>query len=67
MFVLKLKNPIAKISHHRLDETFTYIDETIAMSAMYAANHMGARVISTLTEGVKPLYGCQELAQVFLL
>ncbi len=47
------KNPIAKISHHRLDETFTYIDETIAMSAMYAANHMGARVISTLTEGGK--------------
>ncbi|MBW5290495.1 MAG: Pyruvate kinase [Candidatus Ruthia sp. Asou_11_S2] len=47
------KNPIAKISHHRLDETFTYIDETIAMSAMYAANHMGARVIATLTESGK--------------
>ncbi len=47
------KNPIAKISHHRLDETFTYIDETIAMSAMYAANHMGTRVIATLTESGK--------------
>ncbi len=47
------KNPIAKISHHRLDETFTYIDETIAMSAMYAANHIGARVIATLTESGK--------------
>ncbi|ABL01866.1 pyruvate kinase [Candidatus Ruthia magnifica str. Cm (Calyptogena magnifica)] len=47
------KNPIAKISHHRLDETFTYIDETIAMSAMYAANHMGTRVIVTLTESGK--------------
>ena len=47
------KNPIAKVSYHRLNKTFTYIDETIAMSAMYAANHIGAKVIATLTESGK--------------
>lgn len=47
------KNPIAKVSHHRLNEHFTYIDETIAMSAMYAANHIGAKAIATLTESGK--------------
>ncbi len=44
------KNPIAKISHHRLHEHFKYIEETIAMSAMYAANHLNAKVIAALTE-----------------
>jgi pyruvate kinase len=44
------KNPIAKMSHHRLNESFEYIDETIAMSAMYAANHLGANVVASLTE-----------------
>ena len=44
------KNPIAKTSHHRLHETFKYIDETIAMSAMYAANHLGVKVIAALTQ-----------------
>lgn len=47
------KNPIAKVSYHRLNQTFTYIDETIAMSAMYAANHIGAKVVATLTESGK--------------
>lgn len=44
------KNPIANTSHHRLHECFMNIDETIAMSAMYAANHLGVKVIATLTE-----------------
>jgi len=44
------KNPIAKTSHHRLHENFQAIDETIAMSTMYAANHLGVKVIAALTE-----------------
>lgn len=44
------KNPIAKTSHHRLNETFTHIDETIAMGTMYAANHLGVKAIAALTE-----------------
>jgi pyruvate kinase len=35
------KSPKAKVSHHRLHEDFEGIDETIAMSSMYAANHLG--------------------------
>ncbi|SMN14680.1 Pyruvate kinase [uncultured Candidatus Thioglobus sp.] len=44
------KNPIAKVSHHRLNEKFGDIDETIAMSAMYAANHLGVKVVAALTQ-----------------
>ena len=44
------KNPIAKESHHRLNESFEYVDETIAMSAMYAANHLGAKIVASLTQ-----------------
>ncbi len=44
------KNPIAKTSHHRLHEHFKDIDETIAMSSMYAANHLGVKVVAALTE-----------------
>jgi pyruvate kinase len=44
------KSPIAKISHHRLNENFEDIDETIAMGAMYAANHSGAKVVAALTQ-----------------
>ncbi len=44
------KNPIAKTSHHRLHENFSYVDETIAMSSMYAANHLGVKVVAALTE-----------------
>jgi len=44
------KNPIAKVSHHRLHEHFKYVDETIAMSTMYAANHLGVKVVASLTE-----------------
>jgi pyruvate kinase len=39
------------ISNHRNELTFTEISETIAMSAMYAANHLeGVKAIISLTE-----------------
>ncbi|HEC30248.1 MAG TPA: pyruvate kinase [Gammaproteobacteria bacterium] len=41
---------IARISDHRINEEFNFIDEAIAMSAMYAANHLGAKAIAALTE-----------------
>ncbi len=40
----------AKKSNHRLGQEFKRIDEGIAMSAMYAANHMGVKGIGALTE-----------------
>lgn len=44
-------------SRHRLHETFHRTDETIAMAAMYAANHLGVRAIGALTEtGNTPLW-----------
>ncbi|MDG6774434.1 pyruvate kinase [Thiomicrorhabdus sp. ZW0627] len=43
-------------STHRIDESFTAVDETIAMAAMYSANHFGVKCIATLTEsGNTPL------------
>ncbi len=51
------KSPTAKTSHHRLHERFKYIDETIAMSTMYAANHLGVKVVVSLTDsGKTPLW-----------
>jgi len=51
------KSPTAKTSEHRLHEGFGYIDETIAMSTMYAANHLGVKVVVSLTEsGKTPLW-----------
>ena len=44
------KSPTAKVSHHRLHEDFEGIDETIAMSSMYASSHLGAKVVATLTQ-----------------
>ncbi|WP_373020142.1 pyruvate kinase [Thiomicrorhabdus sp.] len=43
-------------STHRIDESFTAVDETIAMAAMYSANHFGVKCIAALTEsGNTPL------------
>ena len=36
---------VSRNSKHRLGEQFDRIDEGIAMSAMYAANHMGVKGI----------------------
>ncbi len=51
------KHPRAIHSHHRLGEIFKRCDETIALSAMYAANHFpGIKAIISLTEsGQTPL------------
>ena len=45
------KQPSAVVSHHRMDLTFERTDETIAMSAMYAANHQeGVQAIVCLSK-----------------
>jgi pyruvate kinase len=51
------KHPTSITSHHRLGETFSRCDETIALSAMYAANHFhNVKAIISLTEsGHTPL------------
>lgn len=56
------KNPVAKRSHHRLYESFNFIDETIAMSAMYAANHCNAKAIATITESGKTALLCSRIS-----
>lgn len=51
------KQRIATQSDHRLNTQFERIDEAIAMSAMYAANHLGVKAIASLTEsGSTPLW-----------
>ncbi len=51
------KHPRARESDHRIDESFERIDEAIAMSAMYIANHLEVRAIGALTEtGSTPLW-----------
>ncbi|MEQ9208862.1 MAG: pyruvate kinase [Pseudomonadales bacterium] len=51
------KERMTQVSQHRLDRQFERIDETIAMAAMYAANHMGStKAIVCLSEtGTTPL------------
>ncbi|MFI0474496.1 pyruvate kinase [Halomonas sp. HMF6819] len=48
---------LAQSSNHRIHEGFERIDETIALSAMYAANHLtGVRAIACMTStGYTPL------------
>jgi pyruvate kinase len=44
-------------SRHRMETTFKRIDETIAMAAMYTANHLPVKAIAALTEsGATPLW-----------
>jgi pyruvate kinase len=47
------KQEQARISGHRLESYFANIEETLAMSVMYAANHLQVRAIGTLTESGK--------------
>ena len=51
------KMPSINISRHRVDREFNSIEESVAMSAMYAANHMkGVAAIITMTSsGSTPL------------
>ncbi|MAD43874.1 MAG: pyruvate kinase [Oceanospirillaceae bacterium] len=45
------RNPLSKRSRHRLHQDFHDMDETIALSAVYAANHLiGCKAIISLTE-----------------
>ena len=45
------KQPIVTLSQHRMDLTFERTDETIAMAAMYAANHQaGVKAIICLSK-----------------
>lgn len=51
------KNPRTKVSGHRVECWFHRMDEAVAMSAMYAANHMPIKAIVALTEsGATPLW-----------
>jgi pyruvate kinase len=56
------KNPTAKRSHHRLHENFEKIDEAIAMSAMYSANHSGAKAIVNITESGQTSLLCSRIS-----
>lgn len=51
------KHPSVNVSNHRLNMKFSSIQETVAMSTMYAANHLqGVKAIVALTEtGTTPL------------
>jgi len=40
----------ASKSSHRIDTTFTQVDEAIAMATMYTANHLKVQAIASLTE-----------------
>jgi pyruvate kinase len=44
------ENPLTLLSKHRMERTFTSIDEAIAMAAMYTANHLRIKAIIALTE-----------------
>jgi len=44
------KESRASKSSHRLNTTFTKVDEAIAMATMYTANHLKVRAIAALTE-----------------
>ncbi len=51
------RQKITQVSHHRLECRFTRVDESIAMAAMYVANHIDTRAIVALTEtGSTPLW-----------
>lgn len=44
------KQPKVRVSRHRVDDQFERVDEAIAMSAMYLANHTKIHGIAALTE-----------------
>lgn len=51
------QQPVTTVSDHRIDTKFQRIDEAIAMSSMYAANHLDVKAIAALTEsGSTPLW-----------
>ncbi len=51
------KHPTLHVSRHRLEARFERVDEAVAMSTMYAANHLDITAILALTEsGKTPLW-----------
>jgi pyruvate kinase len=51
------EHPRTRYSRHRLESQFSRPDETIAMAAMYTANHLNIKAIISLTEtGSTPLW-----------
>ncbi len=51
------KQPVVRVSTHRIDLQFERVDESIAMATMYMANHSKINGIATLTEsGSTPLW-----------
>jgi pyruvate kinase len=51
------KQPMVRISDHRLEHQFGRIDEAAAMATMYTANHLNITAIAALTEsGSTPLW-----------
>ncbi|MCG8379107.1 MAG: pyruvate kinase, partial [Proteobacteria bacterium] len=44
------KQRSVRISDHRINQRFDSSEEAVAMSSMYAANHIGAKAICSLTE-----------------
>jgi len=51
------RHPLAQRSKHRIDETFSSIDESLALAAMYVANHLrGVKAVICMTAtGFAPL------------
>ena len=51
------KNPVSQMSRHRMSEEFHRCDESVALAAMYTANHFrGIKAIICMTEsGYTPL------------
>lgn len=51
------QQPVTMTSDHRINSEFERVDEAIAMSCMYAANHLDVKAIAALTEsGSTPLW-----------
>jgi pyruvate kinase len=51
------KQSVTQVSRHRVECSFTRVDEAIAMATMYTANHFDIRAIIALTEsGSTPLW-----------
>jgi pyruvate kinase len=44
------RHRLSRTSRHRVDEPLNDVEESIAMGAMYIANHLGVRAILALTE-----------------
>jgi len=51
------RHPLAQRSKHRIDQTFSSIDESLALAAMYVANHLeGVKAVICMTAtGFAPL------------